>query len=1512
MSSDPSVLDRFSAPTRSWFASTFAAPTDAQLLGWEAIGRGDHTLIHAPTGSGKTLAAFLWAIDRVAAEPVPEERRRCRVLYVSPMKALAYDIERNLRSPLAGIGVAAARLGITVPEITVAMRTGDTPARDRQAIHRHPPDILITTPESLFLMLTSQVAEILESVRWVIVDEIHSVAGSKRGSHLSLTMERLTEITTTPPQRIGLSATQRPLDQIAAFLGGGTAAGEPGDPGPMSWRPRPVTVVDAPWEKQLDVQIVVPVADMTRPEETPTDRDAENPDTRQPDPDQPELQDPARRSIWPAVYPRLLELVLANRSTLLFVNSRGLAERLAGELNQLAGEELVQAHHGSVSRTQRLEIENRLKEGSLRGVVATSTLELGIDMATIDLVVMVESPGSVARGLQRVGRAGHQVGAPSVGKVFPKHRGDLLESAVVVDRMNAGAIEPTRIPANALDVLAQQLVACVARRPRQVDDLYALVRGAGPYRDLTRGAFDAVLDMLAGRYPSDEFSELRPRVVWDRVSGTLEGRGNAQLLAVTNAGTIPDRGLYTVTLPEGGRVGELDEEMVYESRPGDVFVLGSTSWRISEITHDRVVVTPAPGESAGKMPFWHGDSPGRPLELGRAVGEFVRTIGSMPAGEAHAALTGRYRLDGWAADNLIAFVTEEREATGALPTDRTIVIERFRDEIGDWRMVVLSPFGARVHAPWALAARHRLRAAIGSEVDVIWSDDGIVFRFPDVDEPPPPNELLLAPDEVDDLLVEEVADSALFTSRFRESAARALLLPRRRPGSRTPLWLQRRKAAGLLEIAKRYPAFPIVLETYREILQDHFDVPALIEVLGDIAARRTRIVEVELDGPSPFASSLMFEFIASFMYEYDAPVAETRAAALTLDRRLLAELLGDPQFRDLLDAEVIGDVEAELQRLTPERKAGSADQLHDLLRDLGPLTPEAVAARCLPPGPEPWLEQLTASRRIVTVRLGGVDHLATIEDVARLRDALGASPPAWVPPSLLEPVADPLGDVVGRYARTHGPFHVDEAATALGLPVAAVAEVLRRLAGTGRVHEGAFRPGGTGTEWIEADVLRRVRRRTLAALRSEIEAVEPHLLARFLPAWHGIEPARGRSGAGTAQVRLTDAIRRLQGAVVPAADLEREILPARLGYEPAMLDLLLASGEVVWIGQGSLGSRNGKVALFRRTHVTLLLAGTGAELPDTPIHQAIRRHLAERGASFFPELYRAAGGGDPGAVVEAVWDLVWSGEVTNDTMAPLRAMLSGTPAGGRRGPSSKRGGPALPSASPPSVSGRWYLVDDLRTAAGPVTPEQRATAVAEQMLERHGIVTRDGVLAESVPGGFSGLYPVLATMEDVGGVRRGYFIEGQGGSQFALPGAVDRLRGGVDAGVGGGVQVLAAADPANAYGAALPWPAHPSGLRPARRSGAHVVLDDGVLAAWVDRGGKRVLGFGDDPAAAVAGLVQLAQRPRSRGERSFSVDQIDGDPATATGLGLALGEAGFAPGYRGLSWRATEPRRRTG
>ncbi len=1437
----------FSPATRAWFEAAFAEPTPAQVEGWETIAGGSHTLIHAPTGSGKTLAAFLWAIDRLHVSPVPDTASRCRVLYVSPLKALAHDVDRNLRSPLLGIRHASERLGLAPShEVTTFLRTGDTPQNERRQMTRRPPDVLITTPESLFLILTSQARAVLASVETIIVDEIHAVAGTKRGAHLALSLERLESITSRPAQRIGLSATQRPLEVTAMFLGGGEVESN----GSVS--ARPVTIVDVKADHPVDIEIVVPIEDMTEP--APLDPLA-GPD------------DPVRsRSIWPAVYPRILALIEEHRSTIVFANSRRLAERVCAELNQLAGSDIARAHHGSVSRTQRLAIEEGLKRGDLKAVVATSTLELGIDMGTVDLVIQIEAPTSVASGLQRVGRAGHDVGKTSVAKIFPKYRGDLLVAAVIAEEMRLRAVESISLPNSPLDVLAQQLVAMAALDATTADELYETSRRAAPYFELSRPVFDATLDMLAGRYPSDLFAELRPRLVWDRQSGAIEARPGSRQIAIANAGTIPDRGLFRVSLPDGSRVGELDEEMVYESRVGDVFLLGSTAWRIQSIGPDRVEVTPAPGDPTAKMPFWHGDSLGRSLETGKRLGAFIREMSAIEAPVREKTLIDRYGLDRLAASNLSAYLDEELEAAGVLPSDKTIVVQRFRDEIGDWRVVILSPFGARVHAPWAMALRQRWLSGGRSDIDVIWSDDGIAFRFPDSDEVSDTAELLLDPAEIHDLLLEQMAESSLFAARFREAAARSLLLPRRRPNQRTPLWLQRRRSADLLAVARQFGDFPIVLETYREILQDDFDLPGLTNLMTQLSDRQIRLVDVETNSASPFASSLLFAFVAAFLYEADTPLAERRASALTLDRGLLAELLGDGQMADLLDPAVISALEEELQHLT--RPLSGIEGVADLVRRIGPLSVTEIEARTVETDVTVAIEELRLSGRLIGVRVGGVDRWAAVEDAGRLRDALGTQVPLGVPSVFLESVSDPLGDVVGRFARTHSPFEAEVVATSLGLPIGVVNDCLKRLASDGLLIKGGFTAGHG--QWVDREVLRRLKRRTLAALRAEVEAVETDTLGRFLPAWHGVTD-RPPSGVRA----LNDALLRLRGHEMPASVFEREILGRRVRDGGSLLDEALLSGEFVWLGRGAIGPNDGRIVITRRSDIGLL-PDFEPTRPERPIHDAIRSHLGGRGALFFSDLYSGIGGGDPEAVSDALWDLVWAGELTNDSMAPLRAFVD------RRRRQARARGP-LSSTFSPRVAGRWAMVN-----TPPADDTERTLDWARSLLDRHGVLTRAAMGIERLPGGFSAIYPVLSQLEDRGMLRRGYFIEGLGGAQFALPGAVDRLRNEQH----GSTLLLAATDPANPFGNAISWPKVESG-RLARTAGASVVLSAGALACFHHR--TRLHAFADPAPATVRVLHDQATLVRT-----FSVETVNGQPVATSDWYRPLMEAGFVPGHRGL------------
>ncbi|HEV2993387.1 MAG TPA: helicase-related protein, partial [Acidimicrobiia bacterium] len=1122
-----------------------------------------------------------------------------------------------------------------------------------------------------------------------------------------------------------------------------------------------------------------------------------------------------------------------------------------------------------------------LKRGELRALVATSSLELGIDMGAVDLVVQVESPGSVARGLQRVGRAGHGVGEASRGKLFPKHRGDLLEAAVVVPRMRAGLVEETRYPRNPLDVLAQQLVAACAVDEWDVDALGAMVRRAANFADLPDDALTAVLDLLSGRYPSDEFAGLRPRLVWDRVTGQVRAREGAARVAVVNGGTIPDRGLFGVFLPEGTRVGELDEEMVYESRPGDCFALGASTWRIEQITYDRVVVTPAPGEAA-TMPFWHGDKPGRPLELGQALGATVRELGAAGADAARARLREEAALDPWAADNLWQFLEEQREATGVVPDDRTVVVERFPDEIGDWRICVLTPFGARVHAPWALALEARLADRLGSPVEVLWSDDGIILRLPEAIEAIPTDELLLDPDEVEELVTRQLPATALFAARFREAAARALLLPRRRPGERTPLWQQRQRAADLLEVAAQYPSFPIVLEASRECLRDVFDLGALRSVLRDLQTRRIKVVGVDTRTASPFARSLLLGWVAVYMYEGDAPLAERRAAALSLDRDLLRELLGGDELRELLDADAVTQVELELARLAPgSRRARHADDVHDLLVELGDLTVDELAAR-VDGDAAAFVAALTADRRAIPVTVAGEPRVAAAEDAARFRDAIGTAVPVGLPAVFTEPVDDPLGDLLRRYARTHGPFTTVEAAGRFGLPTRETADALTRLEADGRLVHGELRPGGSGREWCDAEVLRRLRRRSLAALRAEIEPVDQEVLGRFALAWQGITGRRRGLDA------LVDAVSQLQGAPIPASVLERDVLAARVdGYRPAMLDELCASGDVVWIGEGALGTSDGRVVLAFRDQAALLAPAATAEPPEGALADAVRSHLREHGASFWPELLRAVGAVEDRVLLDALWDLVWAGEVTNDGLAALRARLGGR----ARTPRGKPHPGRLSRLGPPAAAGRWSLVDALTSPAPSAT--ERTLARARQLLERHGVVTREAVRAEGSPGGFAAVYPTLRAMEDTGKVRRGYFVAGLGAAQFALPGAADRLR--AERTADDTATVLAATDPAQPYGAALGWPDTPG--RPARTPGALVVLRAGRPVGYLERGAKHLLTFGADPEAWIEPLTELVKDGRVR---ALTLERIDTVPVRESPAAESLRAAGFVPSYRGL------------
>jgi ATP-dependent Lhr-like helicase len=1596
-STDPFAC--FHSVTAEWFRAVFDAPTAPQRMGWPVIARGESALILAPTGTGKTLTAFLWCLDRLMLHPPPEGKKQgCRIVYVSPLKALAVDVERNLRSPLAGMANMARRLGVPFYEPEIAVRTGDTPQRERAKFARHPAEILITTPESLYLLLTSQASEALRTVDTVIIDEIHALVPTKRGAHLSLTLERLEALTKRKLQRIGLSATQRPLEEVARFLGGvevqgignrehGTGIGPIGlgyekeniaegghppntslseldAPDPCSLIPvpsagipdpciyRPVTIVNASAPKQLKLRIEVPVEDMARlgqQEEIPSG---------------PASQSPKRVSIWNAIHPRLLEIIRERNSTILFVNSRQVAERLAGALNELAGEPIARAHHGSLAAAQRSVIEEQLKAGQIKALCATSTLELGIDMGAVDLVIQIESPPSVASGMQRIGRAGHHVNAISEGILFPKYRADLVACAAVTRAMHEGHIESTRFPRNPLDVLCQQLVAIVAHPPQaaepkrpkprvlarrrknldlkfehweptrreaeepkpevSVDALFDLVRRAAPFGGLSRVAFEGVLDLLSGRYPSDEFAELRPRLTWDRIRNVVTARDGAGRLAILNAGTIPDRGLYGVFLAhsEGKavRVGELDEEMVFESHPGETFILGASTWRIDEITHDRVLVTPAPGEP-GKMPFWKGDGPGRPLEFGRRIGAMVRELRALPKPAALTRLVAEHDLDSGAAENLLRFLADQEESTGAVPDDRTVVIERCRDELGDWRVCVLTPFGSRIHIPWAMAVSARIRAAGGPEVETLWGDDGFVLRFPDTDEPPDADWFLVESAEAMALVLRQLGTTALFAGRFREAAGRALLLPRRRPDARSPLWQLRKRSYDLLSVASRYPQFPLLLEAYRECLRDVFDMPALIETLRMVEQRQLRVHVVETRKPSPFASSLLFSYVANFLYDGDAPLAERRAQALTIDQDQLRELLGEADLRELLDFEAIAEIEENAQCLTESHRARSADGIHDLCLRLGDLSREELARRVASPDLLTHVDRLLRARRLLEIRIAGEKRLIAAEDAARYRDALGVPLPPGLAAALLEPVAHPVLELVRRYARTHGPFTLRAAAERFALDATEVENALRQLAQEGRILEGGFLPGGLHREWCDAEMLRLIRRKSLARLRREVEPVEQHTLARFLTHWQGVlAPRRGANLDA-----LLDAIENLQGAPIPATLMESAVLPARIAeFSPAGLDTLIAAGEVTWAGVEPIGERDGRIALFLADKLPLLTQQRPLTDPLTEREEKILALLESTGASFFDPLHTALGGGYPGETIEALWSLVWRGLITNDSLHALRAYIAR--------PDSNRTQRRLQTGTvfrsrrttPPTAQGRWSLLPiraQKGIEGGPTTTEA-SHALALQLLSRYGILLREHASAENIPGGFSAVYDVLKALEESGRIRRGYFVAGLGATQFALPAAVDLLR-----------QLrtdppqekpefvqLAAADPANPYGSVLRWPDLPvaeedSETAPrilTRSAYAEVILRNGQLVAWLRRGNPNILVFlpADEPerSQAASGLAHFLcnrgqERMRTNRHQGVLITTINGQQVAAHPMARFLMDAGFHPGPLGMHLR---------
>lgn len=1557
------ILDRFRPQVAQWFQDVFAAPTAVQAQAWEKISRGEHALVVAPTGSGKTLAAFLWALNNLVeregqlALPVGSgtagSAAGVKVLYISPLKALGVDVENNLRAPLTGIARTAENLGLEVPDISVGVRSGDTPSAERARQVRKPPDILITTPESAYLMLTSKTAGILKTVDTVIIDEIHALAGTKRGVHLALTLERLQQVA-GDFQRIGLSATVRPLSAVSNFLGGN----------------RPVEIVAPAAEKKWQLDVHVPVEDMSdlpTPEQGSTIGEMTVDDAigiSSPSVDESAL--PTAKSIWPFIEDDLYAEIMAHRSTLVFVNSRRTAERLTSRLNELYAQEhdpdslspetrrdpaqlmkqvdvagkapavIARAHHGSVSKDERAMTETMLKEGTLKAVVATSSLELGIDMGAVELVVQVESPPSVASGLQRVGRAGHFVGAVSHGSFYPKHRADLVQSTLTVARMRAGLIEEMHTPRNPLDVLAQQTVAAVAAAGEDgldADEWYEMVRRAWPYRDLAREVYDSVLDLVSGVYPSTDFAELKPRVVYDRVTGVMTARPGAQRVAVTSGGTIPDRGMFGVFLYTGSgegsggaprRVGELDEEMVYESRVGDVFTLGATSWRIEDITRDQVLVTPAPGHT-GRLPFWNGDGAGRPYELGKALGEYRREVFSSPDIIADA--------DDNARSNIVAYLQEQNEATGVIPDEKTLVLERFRDELGDWRVVLHTPFGRPVNSAWALAVGARVGERTGMDPQAVAGDDGIVLRLPEAESEPDGAIFAFDADEIADIVAEQVGNSALFASRFRECAARALLLPRRNPGKRAPLWQQRQRAEQLLDVARKYPSFPIILETVRECVQDVYDVPALTEVMRELGHRRIRIAEVTTEQPSPFASSLLFNYTGAFMYEGDSPLAEKRAAALALDPALLAKLLGTVELRELLDPEIIAEVHAQLQRTDPSRRARTTEEVADLLRVLGPIPVDELGEHT--DVPLSALNQL--GTRIMRVRIGGREHLAQAQDAPLLRDALGIPIPPGIPAQVAT-ISDALPQLVSRWARTRGPFVLRDLTAAFDISVSAAHTVLGVLDG---VVEGRYRQGVEEQEYCAAAVLKTIRSRSLAVARAATEPVSGATFARFLPEWHSIAPA-GKRPALRGADGVFSVIEQLAGVRLPASAWESLILPARVGdYSPTMLDELTSNGEVLIVGAGKAGAADPWIMLLPSDYATQLAPETDAE-GVSMVQRSILDVLGRGGGFLFADI-AAEAPGTTEETREALWGLVEMGLVSPDSFAPIRTRLSSDGSrSGRTAHRSKRrptrsrlrmgrtsfaqAQNAAGAGTPPDVMGRWSLA-----VSAAVDATSRSVAHGEAWLDRYGVLTRGSVVAEDVLGGFALAYKVLSGFEESGKAMRGYVIDGLGAAQFSTPAIIDRLRGLADSpdvtGWPSGTTepetyVLAACDPANPYGAALPWPQRDDADGkatggPTRSAGALVVLIDGLPIAHLTRGGKTLTTFieslpdGIDPAEVYPRLVSALTDMVARGALSpLVVEKCNGSPIHKTDAAAHLRDAGAGITPKGvrISARAAAPR----
>jgi ATP-dependent helicase Lhr and Lhr-like helicase len=1490
MSASLSPLLDFHPVVRAWFERTYHEPSPPQMLGWPSIAAGRHTLILAPTGSGKTLAAFLWAINHLVEERLAgEPASGVRILYVSPLKALNNDIHRNLEEPLAGIQAEARLQALHLPPITTAVRTGDTPASKRASMLRKPPDILITTPESLYLMLTSPRARgIFRTVHYVIVDEIHSVCGNKRGVHLSLSLERLARVAEQEFIRIGLSATQRPLDLIARYLGGvDRSTGRP--------EPRPVAIIDAGQKKQMDLRVECAAPDFS-------------------------LLSP--EGIWPLVFREMLENIRRHRTTLVFVNNRRLAERIAAKLNEMilgtgqtfglyavphstgatlesnpgieAGTPIpVQAYHGSMSREARERMEDDLKAGRLSVLVATSSLELGIDIGSIDLVIQVQSPKGIGRGLQRVGRSGHLVTAGSKGRIYPTHREDLVESAVVARAMTLHDVEPVNIPENCLDVLAQQIVAMVSVEEWDAEELYTLVRQSYCYRELPSDLYGSVLQMLAGRYAHEAFRDLRARISWDRVNNTLRALPGSNHLAITSGGTIADRGYFGVYLEDGRtRVGEVDEEFILESRVGDTFILGSSVWRMIAIDANRLTVVAAPGQPA-RMPFWRGEGIGRSFEVGRQIGEFRRTIGArLDTPGCTEQIQQAYPVDGRSAWNIVEHLRRQREATGMVPNDRLILIEGFRDEIGDPRIIIHSCFGRRVNALLGLVLARRLENRVAVEPQMLYNDDGILLRCSDVDTLP--LDLLegLTPGEASEIILTDILSSPLFGGQFRQNASRALLMPRAAPGRRTPLWLQRLRAADLLQVARQVDDFPIVVETIRDVLQDVLDYTHLQAVVRDIAGGSISVRTVQTDFPSPFATGLLFDFIAVYMYEWDQPRSDRLTQFVSINREVLSGILNIDTIRSLVRPEAVTAVESRLQHTAEGTQARSPEELLEILLRVGDLTDSELSDRCAGLAPH-IVEDLARNGRAIRMEVGGEARWVAGEERILYTD------PGTHAPVLLR-----------RYLQTHGPVGTARLASRFGLAADRVEQVLTQLSEREPISRrpgSGDQAGGVEADWFYRPTMERIQRSTLQILRKEIRPSPIDGYTRFLFRWQHLSPGtqfEGRTG-------LAACLEQMQGLPLPSETWEREILLRRVrGYSSPALQEVCASGAFVWTGSGQ-----GKLRITTRGEGAVFLppSSTENEMPLRPSARRILESVSRHGASFFGDL-RTDTHLSLTALNDGIAELVWNGLLTNDRFDEL--LQVGRPSRTPREAGIDTIAFIRPYHDPdrvrlmrsarkairsvPGWNGRWSPVHVPGVMGEPLSTEERAELQARQLLDRYGILPREFCRREEILP-WPLLAAVLQGMELRGEIRRGYFVEGLSGMQYALPEAVEELRAG-SAPVGGGrLTLLAACDPANPFGVGVGLP----GIAPAavgrtisRIPSTYLVFSNGLPIAVIEGYGARLDVLGDPPPADLAeGLTLLTDllrlSPEHRPFRGIVIEHCNELRATASPLEPLLRSLGF-------------------